>query len=118
MVVAADGGRIDLGPGSLRAPFGPVLPPRAGAPFALGPPLLRIFGIILAGHVPRLGRRRVDDAGDVATAGQHEPGVAADVPQGRIRRGPRNDVVVDRGDHVQVLVHVAQVEPHPAYLEV
>src|SRR3954452_8638270 len=110
MNLATDSGRLDQRPGALGAPPGPVLPPGTGVPLTALAPLSRILRVLLAGDVPGLRRRRVDDPGDVAAAGQDEPRLPADVLEGGVRGGPRDDVVVDRGHDVEVLIHVAQIQ--------
>src|ERR1700744_2713753 len=89
VLAAAHAGRLDELARPLLRPGGPVFPPRAlllGGMFAAGlAPGLRPGRVPVAGLVPRLGSRRVDDPGDVATAGQHVPDLATHQLAGLVR---------------------------------
>src|ERR1700689_661839 len=91
-------------------PFGPVLPPGPAVLGARGPPRLGVGRSVLARLVPGLGAGRVDDAGDVAAAGEPVAELAAQQPGGLEGSVPGHDVVVDRAPHVGVVLHRGQRE--------
>src|SRR5580700_4740078 len=91
---AAHRGRLDARARPGVGPFGPVLPPGPGVLGARGPPGLRVGGGVVAGLVPGLGAGRVDDAGDVAAAGQHIADLAAEQTPRLVGPMPGHDVVV------------------------
>ena len=66
--------------------------------------------LLVVGEEPGLRARRVDDAGDVPAAAEHEPHRPADQRRGLVRRLPRHDVVVDRADDVGRRLDRAQVD--------
>ena len=73
--------------------------------------------VLLGDLVPGLGPGRIDDPGDVTTAGQHVADFPTEQVGGFVRRGPRHDVVVDGADHVRVARDVAQLQTAPVQLE-
>ena len=60
-----------------------------------------------------VGRRRIDDAGDVAGTAQHELVGPAQHPRTGIGGGPRRDVVLDGGNEVGGRLHFRQVDGRP-----
>src|SRR5215468_1134011 len=103
--------RAGLGPG------GPVLPPRA-ALLAVGrAPGLGVAARAVGRLVPGLRAGRVDDAGDVAAAGEHVADLATHQPARLVRAVPGHDVVVDRADHIRVVLHRGQRQPLAGQLE-
>src|SRR5580658_1897766 len=102
---AAQGRRLDVRAGPGVGPLGPVFPPRALVLGGRGAPGVRTGPGVVARLVPGLRAGRVDDAGDVAAAGQHVADLAAEQPGGLERSVPGHDVVVDRAHHVGVVLH-------------
>src|SRR5215472_17579546 len=82
------------GPGA--GPGRPVLPPGAAVALRARPPPGRVRRTVFDGLVPGLRAGRVDDARNVAAAGQDVPDGSAEQPGGLVGRRPRHDVVVDR----------------------
>src|ERR1700761_3399400 len=117
VLAAAHAGRLDELARPLIRPGGPVFPPGALLLGGMCAPGLWPGRVPVAGLVPRLGSRRVDDPGDVATAGQHVPDLATHQLAGLVRAVPGHDVVVDRADYVGVVLHVGQRQDLPAELE-
>src|ERR1019366_6076356 len=90
VALAADGRRLYLRAGPLHSPVGPALPPSTLDDLRALAPLRRGAMAVLAHFVPGLGTGRVDDAGDVPTAGQHVPPQTAKQPDGLVRGSPRH----------------------------
>src|SRR5258706_12333477 len=78
-----------------RQPCTPVRPPASLLLFCTRVPLVRTCALQSVDPVLALVfRRRIDDAGDVAAAAEHEFRIAAEQHYAAIRRAPRDDMVI------------------------
>src|ERR1035441_6142220 len=66
--------------------------------------------------VPGLRARRIDDAGDMAAAGQDIPDLTPEQAAGLVRAVPGHNMVVDGAHHVSVVLYVGKGEPLAGHL--
>src|SRR5512134_884438 len=94
-------------------PCRPLRPPAAGLLRRLREPGVRVGGIRPAGPVAALALgRRVDHAGHVPGRAEREGLFAAQQLERAIRRAPRHDMVLARGDEEAGPLHLRQVHLH------
>src|SRR5512134_551367 len=106
-------GRLALAAAVPIEPGRPLRPPAAGLLRRLREPGVRVGGIRPAGPVAALALgRRVDHAGHVPGRAEREGLFAAQQLERAIRRAPRHDMVLARGDEEAGPLHLRQVHLH------